>query len=155
MFSLMPWTRRTALLPRTETPFGWMPEEFGRMLNRFFTMEPVMETPEWPHWWGLTTEEKEKEVVVRVELPGFEPPEVKVEVVGGRLTVEAEHREPAEKPEKPEETAERVYAHVKRVLTLPSGVEPEKAEATYRHGVLEVHVPRTPEEVGRRIEVKT
>ena len=27
----------------------------------------------------LTTEEKEKEVVVRVELPGFEPAEVKVE----------------------------------------------------------------------------
>jgi len=151
MFGLIPWTRRTALLPRTETPFGWMPEEFGTLLNHFFT-EPVMETPEWPHWWGLTTEEREKEVVVRVELPGFEPPEVKVEIVGERLTVEAEHREPAEKPE---EAAERVYAHVKRVLMLPPGTAPEKAEATYRHGVLEVHVPRTPEAVARRIEVKT
>jgi len=148
MFGLIPWTRRTALLPRAETPFGWIPEVF----TRFFTPEPVTEMAEWPHWWGMTTETGEKEVVMKVEMPGFEPAEVKVELVGGELVVEAEHREPAEKPE---ERAERMYAHVKRVMTLPPGVEPEKAEATYRHGILEVHVPRTPEAVGRRIEVKT
>jgi len=153
MFALTPWTGRTALLPRAESLFGLMPEEFERMFNRFFPTWPVMETPEWPHWWGMTTEEKEKEVVMRVELPGFTPEEVKVEVLGGRLTVEAEHREPAAKPE--EETPERAYAHVKRVITLPPGVEPEKAEAVHRNGVLEVHVPRAPEAVGRRLEVKT
>lgn len=151
MFALMPRTR-TALLPRTEAPFRWMPEEFETLFNRFFAGGPVMETPEWPYTWGVTTEEKEKEVVVRVELPGFEPAELKVEVTGELLTVEAEHREPAEKAT---EKAERTYAHVKRVITLPPTVELEKAEATYRNGVLEVHVPRTPEAVGRRIEVKT
>jgi HSP20 family molecular chaperone IbpA len=40
-------------------------------------------------------------------------------------------------------------------LTLPAGLELEKAEATYRNGVLEVLLPRGPEMVGRRIEVKT
>jgi len=153
MFALTPWTRRmTALLPRTETPFGWLPEEFGRLFNRFMTTWPVAETFEEIYPRGLTMEEREREVVVRVELPGFEPAEVKVEVLGERLTMEAEHREPAEKAE---EAAERAYAHVKRVVTLPPGVELEKVEATYRNGVLEVHVPRTPEAVGRRIEVKT
>jgi len=152
MFALTPWTGRTALLPRAESLFGWMPEEFERMFTRFFPTWPVMETPEWPHWWGMTTEEKEKEVIVRLELPGFTPEEVRVEVLGGRLTVEAEHREPAENSEK---APERAYAHVKRVMTLPAAVEAEKAEAVYRNGVLEVHVPRTAEAVGRRIEVKT
>jgi len=153
MFGLMPWTKRTtALLPRTEMPFGWIPEEFAPLFNRFFNTLPVMETAEWPYEWGLTTEEKEKEFVVRMELPGFTPEEVKVELLGERLTVEAEHKEPAEKPE---EKAERAYAHAKRVVTLPPEVEPEKAEATYRNGVVEVHLPRKPEAVGRRIEVKT
>jgi HSP20 family protein len=153
MFALKPWTKRMpALLPRTETPFAWMPEEFATLFNRFFTNWPVPETSEWPYAWGLTTEEKEKEVVVRVELPGFEPEEVKVELLAERLTVEAEHKEPAEKAE---EKTERAYAHVKRVLTLPPGVEPEKAEAVYRNGVLEVHLPRKPEAMGRRVEVKT
>lgn len=152
MFALTPWTRRmTALLPRTETPFGWLPEEFATLFNRLMPSWPIAEMPEWFYPRGMTMEEKEKEIVVRVELPGFEPGELKVEVLGERLTVEAEHREPAEKAE----TAERAHAHVKRVLTLPTGIETEKAEAVYRNGVLEVHVPRTPEVTGRRIEVKT
>jgi len=132
--------------------FGWMPEEFERFFAPFVTGLPVMEAPEWPYGWGLTTEEKEKELVVRVEMPGFKPEELKVELTPEQLTVEAEHKEEAEKGK---EETERVYAHVKRVVTLPAGVETEKAEATYRSGVLEVHVPRTPEAVGRRIEVKT
>jgi HSP20 family protein len=152
MFALKPWMRETALLPRAEMPFGWMPEEFGKLFNRFFTTWPVMETPEWPFRWGLTAEEKEKEVVVRIELPGFEPGEVKVEVRPEELTIEAEHKEPSKKAE---EKTEREYAHVKRVMTLPVGIEPEKAEALYRNGVLEVRIPRKPEAVGRRIEVKT
>jgi len=153
MLALTPWARRSmALLPRTEAPFSWVPEEFANLFNRMFTDWPLAEMAERPEW-GMTTETREKEFVVRVELPGFEPAEVKVELLGERLTVEAEHREPA--GEKAPEVAERAYAHVKRVMTLPPGVELEKAEAIYRNGVLEVHVPRIPEPTGRRIEVKT
>lgn len=158
MFALTPWTKRTtSLLPRAETPFGWMPEEFATLFNRFMTSMPILETPEWTYPWGMTIEEKEKEVVVRVELPGFAPEEIKVEVTGESLKVEAEHKEPAEKEEKGEkkEPAKTAYAHVKRELTLSPLVEAEKAEAVYRNGVLEVHLPRKPEAVGRRIEVKT
>jgi len=43
---------------------------------------------------------------------------------------------------------------MRREITLPAGVEAERIEATYRNGVLEIHLPRTPEAVGRRIEVK-
>jgi len=145
MFGLMPWSKRkTALLPRMDTPFGWMPEEFEKVFTRFL---PV---PEWGYPWGLTMEEREKEVVVRVELPGFAPEEVKVDLVGGLLKVEAEHKEPAEKGK---EEAERRY--VKREVTLPPELELEKLEAIYRNGVLELHVPRKAEAVARRIEVKT
>jgi len=155
MFGLMPWTKRTtAPLPRTDTPFRWLPE-FENLFSRFVTW-PALEMTEWPYRWGLTMEEKEKEVVVRVELPGFTPEEIKIEMLGDRLMVEAEHKEPVEKKEKEEAKAEeREYAHVKRELTLPLEVELEKAEASYRNGVLEVHLPRKPEAMGRRIEVKT
>jgi len=153
MFALTPWVRRsTGLMPRIESPLSWMPEEFATLFNRFFPTMPMAETNEWPNTRALSMEENENEVVVRAELPGFEPAEVRVDVLGDRLTVEAEHREPTEKPEG---NAERTYAHVRRVMTLPPGVNVEKIEATYRNGVLEVHVPRMPEAVGRRIEVKT
>jgi len=152
MFALKPWTKRgRGLLPWSETPSGWMPE-FSTLFERLLPSWPMIESSE-PYPWGVTMEEKEKEVEVRVELPGFEPTEVKVELLGERLMVEAEHK--AEKAEKGEERTERVHAHVRRAITLPPEVEPAKAEAVYRNGVLEVRVPRKPEAVGRRIEVQT
>jgi len=138
-----------------EFPFGWIPEEFETLFNRLLPTWPMMETTEWAYPWGVTTEEKDKEVLVRVELPGFEPQEIQAEVLEDRLTVEAEHKEEAaEKPKEGEPNAERAYAHVKRIISLPPGVETDKAEAMYRNGILEVHVPRKPEAMGRRLEVK-
>jgi HSP20 family protein len=113
---------------------------------------PTIEATEGPERWGMTTEEKDNELAIRIELPGFEPAEVKVEVMGDRLAVEAEHKESEEKTK---EGNGRAYAHVKRTMSLPAYVDLEKVEATYRNGVLEIHLPRTPEPAGRRIEVKT
>jgi HSP20 family protein len=58
-----------------------------------------------------------------------------------------------EGPEGEAET-ERRYARLRRTVTLPSGTDAEKVEATYRNGVLELHLPRKPEALGRRVEVK-
>jgi len=52
MFALMPWTTRTSLLPRIESPFARIVEEFGTLVDRLLTNWPAMETPEWPSWWG-------------------------------------------------------------------------------------------------------
>jgi len=139
-----------AVLPQLERPFDWMMEEFPALFDRLLGSWPMVEMPE--RLPRMSMEENEREIIVRAELPGFEPAEVRVELLGERLTVEAEHREPAEKAE---ESPERTYAHMRRVITLPPEIEPEKIEATYRNGVLEVHLPRRPEAVGRRIEVRT
>jgi len=135
------------------TPLGVMAEEFAPLFERFFGGWPVMETGELPYRYPLTLEEKEKEVLVRIELPGFTPEEVKVEIKGDMLAIEAEHKDVPEKAE--EVKGEAAYAQVKREIELPVGVELEKVEAIYRHGVLEVHLPKKPEVLGRRIEVKT
>jgi HSP20 family molecular chaperone IbpA len=146
MFALMPWTRRPALLPQVE-----ISDDLDTLFDQLLTI-PATETPEWPNRWGLTTEENDKGFLIRFELPGFELPEVKVEVIGDRLMIEAEHKPPEVKTE---ERTERSYSHVKRTITLPPAANLETVAATYRNGTLEVHVPRAPEALGRRIEVKT
>jgi len=154
MLGIAPWMERPMeMLRRAETPFGWMAEEFPALFNRLTSRLPMMELPEEEvNTRRLTTEENEKEYIIRVELPGFGPSEVRVELLGERLTIEAEHREPAEEGA---EAPERVHARVRRVVTLPPEIESERIEAVYRNGVLEVHLPRRPEAVGRRIEVRT
>jgi HSP20 family protein len=155
MFALMPWRReRKPLARRAESPLRLLNPELETLFNRFFEW-PVLEPETWElPAWGFETEEAEKEFVIRTELPGYEPAEVEVKLVGNVLTVLAEHKE-LEPEGKETEKRERRYARVERSLTLPPGVNTETIEAVYRNGVLELHVPKTPEVVGRRIELKT
>ena len=155
MFTLMPRRKESegALARRAATPMELFRREFASLFGRAFPMWPFEAMWEWEPP-GLELEEMEKEVVVRAEVPGFEPKELELTLRDNVLTIRAEHKEPMEgKPEG--EVVERRHARLERTVTLPAGVEPEKIEATYRNGILEVHVPRSPEAMPRRIEVKT
>lgn len=158
MFGLMPYRREkwagTGLAPREYTPFEFFNREFPALFNRVFTGWPVPFEPPWEmaEPWGLTLDEKEEEFVVRVEVPGFDVSELDVKLTGDVLTIRAEHKE------KPRAQGEAPYEHrygcFERTVTLPAGVLPEKIEARYLNGVLEIHLPRTPDVKPRRIEVK-
>jgi len=74
-----------AVVARPETPFDWMTEEFPALFDRLFGSWPVVEMPE--RLPRMTMEENDKEIIVRAELPGFEPAEVRVELLGEVLTV--------------------------------------------------------------------
>jgi HSP20 family protein len=158
MFSLMPWRKEQGegeMARRAETPLGLMRREFASLFDRFFGGFPIpfeVAREEPPTYWGLDLVEEPNEVVVKAEMPGFEPGEIEVLVTGEMLTIRAEHKAKKEGKGKEEPPTLR---HVERTVTLPAGTDKEKVEAVYRNGVLEVHFPKTPEAKGRRIEVRT
>lgn len=155
MFGLIPWRkeRHTELSPvrRESDPFTLMRREFDSLFDRMFAAWPGLENG--PERWGLDIEEKEGEALVRVEAPGFEASDFEVNVTGDTLLVRAERRE--EKKEGEEAAPAFRRERFERWVSLPPGTDAEKVEARYRNGVLEVRLPRTPEALGRRIEVKT
>lgn len=156
MFGLMPW-RKEEKARGGYYPVMPLRNEFEALFNRFFGpawLEPVHDN----FWgWNLETEETENEYKVRMELPGFEPPEVEVLVTKERLTVKAEHKKEVkeEKKEEKVEYTEKHYGKFERTITLPEGIEGEKAEAMYRNGILEVRLPKVPEVKPKKVEVKT
>jgi HSP20 family protein len=143
----LPLVREFEPLARLHTA---MDELFSRFMTRFWPEERAWFRPgfEWE------TEEKENELVMKAELPGFEPAEINLELMGNELRLHAEHEEEKKEGEKNDGTMRR-HGRVEYAMTLPAGVEPEKMEAMYRNGILEVHLPRKPEAKGRRIDVKT
>ena len=155
MFNLMPRRRERraegALARGEYSPFDLLRREFASLFDRAFAGWPVPFEMSWEMTepWGVEMEEGEKEVVVRAEMPGFEASELEVTLRNNLLTLRAEHRGPAA-----EGAAERRQARLERTVLLPPGIDPEKVEARYRNGVVEVHVPRTPQAQPRRIEVK-
>jgi len=157
MFGLMPWRKDRpagALLPEAR-PFALMRRELDTLFDRFFGRWPLdlPEMLEFPVVWGVKLEETDKEVIVRVEAPGFEPADLDVEVLGDLLTVLATRK--VTKGKEGEKEKEERVTEMKRYVTLPPGVDASRIEAFYRNGILEIHLPKTPEACGRKIEVKT
>ena len=159
MFSLVPWRRDRAkgtLVPRDADPFSLMRREFDTLVDRLFGRWPMAMAEEWETpAWGLDVMDKEKEVVVRAEAPGFEAPDFDVRVTADLLTIIAEHNEAKEEKEKKvEKEPRRSYLRLERTVTLPPYADTEKVEASYRNGVLELHFPKLAEAEGKKIEVK-
>jgi len=158
MFGLMPWRKERpagTLVPEVN-PFAVMRRDLDSLFDRFFGRWP-MDLPEmldYPVVRGLKWEETDKEVIVRVEAPGFELTDFDIVATGDMLTIAAMHKEVIGK-EKEGKAKEERLAEMKRYVTLPPGVDAARIEAFYRKGILEIHLPKTPEACGRRIEVKT
>lgn len=95
------------------------------------------------------------EMVLRADVPGVKPDEVKIEVEGDMLTISGEHREEQEEKKEDYVRRERRYGSFSRSMLLPPGVDPEQIEAKSEHGVLEVTIPMPQEEAKRTVEVKS
>jgi HSP20 family protein len=96
--------------------------------------------------WSLPVDviERDDRYLLRADVPGFKPDQLKIEVEGDRLTVSAEH----EKSEEHYLRRERRYGSASRTMTLPRGVTPDQVEARCRDGIVEVSVPK-PRPMGR------
>jgi HSP20 family protein len=140
---------------RGEHPLSRLRDEVDAMFDRFFFGRPALwEGEGWPgRFWDVDVQDTDKEILVRAEAPGFEPQEFDIHVSGNTLTIRAEHRQEGQEMEG--HPWERRYSRLERAITLPAAVDADKVEAHYRHGVLELRLPRAEEARRRRIEVKT
>jgi HSP20 family protein len=105
-------------------------------------------------FWDLDMEEGNNEVIVRAEVPEFEPNDLDIQVNNDVLTIKAEKKQETKEGETAGGHRERRYAMYRRSVTLPPGTNPDKAEANYRNGVLELHIPRSGEARAKRIPVQ-
>ncbi len=103
---------------------------------------------------AIDVEEKPEEFVVHVDLPGVSSKDVKVTLTGDTLTIRGERKLDRESKNGGRRRVERSYGSFERSFTLGTPVRSDKVQATYRDGVLEVHVPKADEARVREIEVQ-
>jgi HSP20 family protein len=97
---------------------------------------------------------KDGQLVLRANLPGIKPDEVKIAVEGDVLTISGEHTEEKEEKDGTYMRRERRFGSFSRSMSLPSGVKAEDIEATTEDGVLEVTVPLPETSEAGAIEIK-
>jgi HSP20 family protein len=133
------------MVPQREYPLG---RTFDTLLDRLFSnwFSPFGGEMESLRMWDFGMTENDRELVVRAEVPGFEPNELDIQLNNDTLTIHAEKEKKSEGQEE--------YRRFHRVVTLPCAVDADKVEANYRNGVLELHIPRAPGAQPRRIQVQ-
>jgi HSP20 family protein len=97
--------------------------------------------------------ETEKELVVELDVPGYDEKELALEVSDHTLTVTGERLEEKEEKEKTFHLHERLEKHFQRSFTLPVDADVDAMKATFETGVLKVHVPKLEAAKPRKIEI--
>lgn len=97
---------------------------------------------------------RENELVLRADIPGIRPEDVKIEVEDEVLTVSGEHREEKEETKEHYMRRERRFGSFSRSMVLPRGVNADDIHASCKDGVLEVTIPVPKAEQKKRVEIK-
>jgi HSP20 family protein len=97
--------------------------------------------------------EREDEIILKADLPGLDEDDVRIEVKDNVLAISGERRTEAQEEKNGYYRVERSYGAFSRSLVLPDGVDPDKIEARFDRGVLEVKVPKPEARQPRRISI--
>jgi len=97
--------------------------------------------------------ETETELIVELDVPGFDEKELALEVSDSTLTIRGERRKEKEELEKTFYLHERLEKHFERRFKLPPEADLDHVEATFHTGVLEVHVPKIEPAKARKIRI--
>lgn len=97
--------------------------------------------------------ETDDEYVVELEVPGFEPEELGIEVTDHQLTVKGERKEAKDQQKKAFRIHERLERQFERRFQLPPEADTERVQATFVKGVLEVHAPKLTVSEPKKIEI--
>ncbi len=92
-------------------------------------------------------------VILRAALPGVQPGQVEISVEGNTVTIRGETQAPAE--EGTLLMQEQRYGPFSRSVEIDVPVQPDRAEASFKDGILTLSIPKAEEAKPRVIKVKT
>ncbi len=106
-----------------------------------------------PFWVpAVEVSQREGNYVVRAELPGLKPEDVKLEIENDALVLQGERKIEREEDRGGVHRTEIRYGRFYRSIPLPEGADVEQARARFENGVLEVTLP-VPEEKAQRKQI--
>lgn len=114
--------------------------EFGRLAD----LEGSMWLPQ------VETFEREGKLFIRADLPGLTKDDISVDITNDAIKIRGERRQENEENEEGYYRSERSYGSFYREIPLPSGVNSEEANATFRNGVLEITMLAPARQAGSR-----
>lgn len=123
---------------RRSNPFREFDELFNRMSRQFEEMRDF----EFSHGLELDIADYDDELVVMIDLPGYDREDIDLSLADQSLTVSATHDVDTDQESGDFIRRERHHETVRRTVALPVEVVEDETSATYQNGVLTVTLPK-------------
>jgi HSP20 family protein len=98
--------------------------------------------------------EKEDEVIVKVELPGVDQKDISILLHSNRIEIKGIKRERRSRSRIRYFRLEREFGTFRRIIFLPSAVDPDKSKALLKNGILTVLLKKYRRRKEREVVVK-
>lgn len=155
MRDLIPWSRQSSTAPvqAQDHPIAGLRREVDRLFDDMFrTSLPNLAGRSLVAWPNVELSETDQQIRITAEVPGMSEKDVELLMENGVLTIRGEKK--SETEDKDRGYSERYYGRFERSVALPSNVDEDGVNATFKDGVLTVTLPKSAEaERGRRIPI--
>ncbi len=129
-------------------------EVFDPLFRRFFSPMHFSSDVEAPQV-RIDVEEKDKNYIVRADIPGVNKEDINVRIDGNIVQIDAEtHHEKDVKEKGKLLRSERYYGAVSRAFSLAHEVDESKAIAKYENGVLTLELPMSESSGAKRLSIQ-
>jgi HSP20 family protein len=135
-------------------PLGSLRDEIDEMVGRLWAPDEeghsiFAGTP------SLDLSESDKDVSVKVDLPGVEADEIDIQLNANVLTISGDREEEKEDKGRTYHRVERRSGSFSRSVALPCVVEESEVAAEFHDGTLTVTLPKSEAARSRKIQVKS
>ncbi|MEM7590310.1 MAG: Hsp20/alpha crystallin family protein [Cyanobacteria bacterium P01_A01_bin.83] len=105
---------------------------------------------------AVEIEEKDKELVLKAEIPGLDVKDLDVEVSEDRVIISGEHKEEKKTEDKDKNYyhSEFHYGKFQRVVPLPMAIKTDAIKSDFQKGVLTLNLPKVEDAPKKSVKVK-
>ena len=139
------------------------PSPFGEMMTLRQAMDRLFDDDYRPFRWlsggpdgpalPLDVTTTADSLTIEAALPGVKPEDVDITVENGTVTISGKTGSERTSEEGSYVLQEIRRGNFSRSVTLPTGVEPDKARATFENGVLRLEIPKAEQVTPRQIRI--
>ena len=150
MFDILPWKRNK------DNHTKELRRDMESMYDRFFEPDFMPSTYLFGKGkWGpkLDISEGRKDITVKAEIPGIEAKDFDISIDGRLLNIRGEKKQEQTEKEETYYRVESSYGYFNRTIELPTEVDPDKVDASYKKGILKIKLRKTKSAKTKRIKV--
>ncbi len=133
-------------------------ENIRRELDRYFTGDFSTWKSGLAHTFSnlnADIHETDREIIATFDIPGLEKKEdVHIEILNNVLTISGTVNKVHDVKEEHMHKQERFTGRFQRTMTLPANVTSEGVVATYKNGVLHIRMPKSHQDMKKRIPIE-